>query len=244
MAFGIPGSESSGGADAEFLGRIQFDARSGFWKTVNRVNVGGRFENQETEPFKAQTLLMDFGSLHAGYAKIASPPVFLLVPMGQPFPPRPVEMVKDDNGKDKPAFSPAFRIKVMSAKTFGDGEPRFFGSSAKTVMGGVEECWAAFCAAPEAAAGQVPVVNITTRVVEVQTPRGSSKFYAPVFSIAQWVDRPAALGERMVPPPAASAAVAAPAPAAAKAAPAAPANHVPPPQPVAAPQASAEALPF
>ena len=164
--------------------------------------------------------------------------------MGQPFPPRPVEMVKDDNGKDKPAFSPAFRIKVMSAKTFGDGEPRFFGSSAKTVMGGVEECWAAFCAAPEAAAGQVPVVNITTRVVEVQTPRGSSKFYAPVFSIAQWVDRPAALGERMVPPPAASAAVAAPAPAAAKAAPAAPANHVPPPQPVAAPQASAEALPF
>ena len=236
MAFGIPGSESSGGADAEFLGRIQFDARSGFWKTVNRVNVGGRFENQETEPFKAQSLLMDFGSLHAGYAKIASPPVFLLVPMGQPFPPRPVEMVKDDNGKDKPAFSPAFRIKVMSAKTFGDGEPRFFGSSAKTVMGGVEECWAAFCAAPEAAAGQVPVVNITTRVVEVQTPRGSSKFYAPVFSIAQWVDRPAALGDRAVPPPAAGGQ-----PAAAPAASAPPPNHVPPPTPKAQPAAD---LPF
>lgn len=237
MAFGIPGSESGASADTEFLGRIQFDARSGFWKTVNRVNVGGRFENQETEPFKAQSLLMDFGSLHVGYSKIASPPVFMLVPMGQPFPPRPIETVKDDNGKDKPAFSPSFRIKVMSAKTFGDGEPRFFGSSAKTVMGGVEECWTAFCAAPEAAAGQVPVVNITTRVVEVQTPRGSSKFYAPVFTIAQWVDRPAALGDRAVPPPSGSSqpVAAAPAPSAP------PPNHVPPPAPKA--QAAAD-LPF
>ena len=243
MAFGIPGSESGGSADTEFLGRIQFDARSGFWKTVNRVNVGGRFENQETEPFKAQTLLMDFGSLHVGYSKIASPPVFMLVPMGQPFPPRPIEMVKDDNGKEKPAFSPSFRIKVMSAKTFGDSEARFFGSSAKTVMTAVEECWKAFCAAPEAAAGQVPVVNITTRVVEVQTPRGSSKFYAPVFTIAQWVDRPAALGDRSVPPPAAGGqpAVAAAPVAAAPAAAAPPPNHVPPP---AAKPVAVEALPF
>jgi hypothetical protein len=82
------------------------------------------------------------------------------------------------------------------------------------------------------------VVNITTRVVEVQTPRGSSKFYAPVFTIAQWVDRPAALGDRAVPPPAAGSQ---PAVAAAPAPSAPPPNHVPPPAPKA--QAAAD-LPF
>ena len=34
----------------------------------------------------------DFGSFEVGYIKLASPPAFLLVPMGQAIPPQPQEM--------------------------------------------------------------------------------------------------------------------------------------------------------
>jgi hypothetical protein len=185
---------------------------------------------------------MDFGSLEVGYMKISSPPAFLLVPMGQPIPPQPQEMTAPDaQGKTKKAFAPGFRIKVMSQKTFGDGDAYYFSANSKTVMGPVDALWHQFCASPEAAAGKVPVVNVTgSEKVQIKTPQGTSTFFAPIFAIAQWVDRPAVLGDRTVPPPALRAdqpVVAAPAPSAP------PANHVPPP--AAAPQAaSAEALPF
>lgn len=239
--FGIPGTDT-GGSSGEFLGRINVDARTGFWTITKRIQKDGMWTNDTSQPFQAPTLLMDFGSLEVGYMKISSPPAFMLVPMGQPIPPQPMEMTEARPGeKPRRAFQPGFRIKVMSQKTFGDGDAYYFSANSKTVMQPVNALWEQFRASPEAASGKVPVVNVTgAEKVQIKTPQGTSTFYAPIFSIAQWVDRPAALGERTVPPPAASAAVAAPAPQAT-----APANHVPPPQPVAAPQAaSAEALPF
>lgn len=240
--FGIPGTDT-GGSSGEFLGRINVDARTGMWTITRRVqDKDGMWTNDTSRPFSNPTMLMDFGALEVGYMKISSPPAFMLVPMGQPIPPQPLEMVEGRPGeKPRRAFQPGFRLKVMSQKTFGDGAAYYFSANSKTVMQTVNALWERFCASPEAAAGKVPVVNVTDpEKVQIKTPQGSSTFYAPVFSIAQWVDRPAALGERTVPPPAARAAAAALAPQAT-----APANHVPPPQPVAAPQAaSAEALPF
>jgi hypothetical protein len=83
MAFGLAGSESSG--SGEFLGRIQFDARTGFFKHVDRTqDSSGAWVNIESESYQNPTLLVDFGSLEIGYAKISSPPSFLFVPFGQP----------------------------------------------------------------------------------------------------------------------------------------------------------------
>jgi hypothetical protein len=243
MAFGIPGTDT--GSGGEFLGRINVDARTGFWTITRRIQRDGMWTNDTSQPFQTPTMLMDFGSLEVGYMKISSPPAFMLVPMGQPIPPQPQEMQEGRPGeKPRRAFQPGFRIKVMSQKTFGDGEAYYFSANSKTVMGPVDALWTQFCASPEAAAGKVPVVNVTgAEKVQIKTPQGNSTFYAPIFAIAQWVDRPASLGDRTVPPPAARAAGAAPAPQpAAPAAPAAPANHVPPPP---MPQvASAEPLPF
>jgi hypothetical protein len=197
MAFGLAGSESSG--SGEFLGRIQFDARTGFFKHVDRTqDSSGAWVNIESDSYQNPTLLVDFGSLEIGYAKISSPPSFLFVPFGQPAPQRPVEL----SPEGKPAFNPAARVKVMSQKTFGDMEARYFMIANKTGLPAIEEAWLNFASRAEAAAGQVPVMNITTRTVEVKTPQGMSKFKVPVFAIAQWVDRPDALGARIVPPPA------------------------------------------
>jgi hypothetical protein len=236
MAFGLAGSEST--SSGEFLGRIQFDARTGFFKHVDRYQEpDGAWNNRESDPYQNPTLLMDFGSLEVGYAKISSPPSFLFVPFGKPAPQRPVEL----SVEGKPAFNPAARLKVMSQKTFGDMEPRYFMIANKTGLPAIEEAWIAFAASPEAAAGQVPVMNITTRTVEVKTPQGMNKFKVPVFAIVQWVDRLPALGDRLVPPPAPQA-TRAPQPAHAPAAPVQVVNQMPPP--VAAQAEPASFAPF
>lgn len=242
MAFGIPGTDTGSGGSGEFLGRINCDARTGFWTITRRVQTDGMWSNDTTPPFQNPTFLMDFGSLEVGYMKISSPPAFLLVPMGQPIPPQPQEMTEARPGeKPRRAFSPGFRLKVMSQKTFGDSEPYYFSANSKTVMGPVDALWNLFCASPEAWDGKVPVVAVTgSEKVTVKTPQGSNTFYAPIFNISAWVDRPASLGERTVPAPAPRAA------SATQAAPPAPSNHVPPPAPAAATQQepAKEALPF
>lgn len=237
MAFGIAGSDNSGGGSNEFLGRLQFDARSGLWKHVTRMEEGGRYFNSESEDYMNPSFLMDFGALEVGYAKISSPPSFLMVPYGAPIPQCPEEL----NPEGKKAFNPAARIKVMSPRTFGDDAPRYFLLSSKTGLPAMEEAWNAFAASPEAATGMIPVAQTSTRTVEVKTPQGLSKFKVPVFTFVQWVERPASLGERVVPAPAAQVGRSVPAPAPVPvAAPvtvstpvAAPANHVPAPAPVA-----------
>jgi len=226
MAFGIPGTESTS-SNNEFLGRLQFDARSGLWKHVTRAEEGGRYFNMESEDYMNPSFLMDFGSLEVGYAKISSPPSFLMVPFGSAMPQCPQELTPEG----KKAFNPAARIKVMSPKTFGDDAARYFLLSSKTGLPAMEEAWNAFAASPEAATGMIPVAQTSTRTVEVKTPQGLSKFKVPVFTFTNWIERPASLGERVVPVPAASSRpVAAPAPVVAAPA---PTNHVPAPAPVA-----------
>lgn len=227
MAFGIPGSDSGSGG-GEFLGRLQFDGRSGLWKFFTRVMENGSWKNVESEDLMNPSFLMDFGSLEVGYAKISSPPSFLMVPFGQSVPQRPQEMTTDDRGKQKNAFSPAARLKVMSQKTFGDMEPRYFMLSSKTGLPAIEEAWQMFTGSPEAADGSIPVATTTTRTVEVKTPQGTSKFKVPVFTFVQWVARPAELGDRLVPAPAYSAQQQQPKPTPQPQA-APPPNHVPPP---------------
>lgn len=231
--FGIPGA--SGGTDSgPFLGRIQYDARSGFFTNVDRVqDASGNWVNNTSEPYRGPQFAVDFGSIEAGFVKMGSPPVFLLVPfLGEGrtvFPPQPEEMAPSKPGeRPRKAFMPGFRVKVMSQKTFGDQEPRYFSSTAKSVMGSVWELYGAWAAAPEAATGQIPVVvHDGTRTIETSGKHGTTKNFAPVFRITSWIDRPAGFGDRTVPPP--SGAVAAPAPAAPP-----PMTHMPPPAPAMA----------
>lgn len=208
MAFGIPGSEPTGGG--QFLGRIQYDTRVGFWQIVKRVqDGGGNWIDDKSEQFKNPTMLFDLPSLEVGYIKFASPPAFLVVPYGQPIPPQPQEMQADATGKQRKSFLPGFRLKVMSSKTFGDAEAYYFCHNAKTVMEPMDDLYQLYQQAPEAAAGQAPLVAVTgTRIVEIKNTQGTNRYHAPVFQIVGWVDRPDILGPRTVPAPAARAPVA------------------------------------
>jgi hypothetical protein len=204
MAFGIPGSESTGGG--EFLGRIQYDTRVGFWQTVKRVQGDGGWVDDKGEQFKNPTMLFDMGTLEVGYIKFSSPPAFLVVPYGQPIPPQPQEMSTDAAGKTRKAFLPGFRVKVASAKVFGDGAAYYFAHNAKTVMEPMDELYQIYEQAPEAAQGKVPLVAVTgTRLVEIKSPQGTNRYHAPIFAIQAWYDRLEVFGPRTVPPPAARA---------------------------------------
>lgn len=243
---GIPGSEGGAAGGGEFLGRLQYDARVGFWKVVRRVQgPDGRWTSDAGDFFPPPlSFLMDIGSLEVGYIKLDSAPAFVLAPYGGNIPPQPQELKTDENGKSRKAFQPGFRIKVQSPKTFGDADAYYFSANSRTVLGPMDELITQALATPEAAQGLVPVVQVTGKK-EVQA--GQSKFYAPVWQIVSWQPRPAVFGERIVPPPSGSItpapapAQAAPAPTPASAAP--PPNHVPPPAAVAAaamaPQAAA-----
>ena len=204
MPFGIPGSDTST-SGGEFLGRINCDVRTGFWTITRRVQgADGLWRNETSAPIQNVTFLIDFGTLEVGYMKISNPPAFLLVPYGQPIPPQPQEMIEGRPGeRPRRAFSPGFRVKVLSKATFGDQSPYYFSGNSKTLMNAVEALHQEFLVSPEAAAGKVPVVKTdgTNRVI-TKTPQGTNTFYAPRFVITQWVDRPAVLGERTVPPPA------------------------------------------
>lgn len=200
MAFGIPGSESQSG---EFLGRIQYDTRVGFWQVIKRVQeAGGGWIDDKSEQFKNPTMLLDMGSLEVGYIKFASPPAFMTVPYGHPIPPQPQDMMADANGKQRKSFLPGFRLKVASSKVFGDSNAYYFAHNAKTVMEPMDELYQLYEQAPEAAAGKVPLVAVTgTRVVEIRSPQGTNRYHAPIFSIQGWYDRLEVFGPRTVPEP-------------------------------------------
>lgn len=248
MAFGIP--NSGGGSDSgPFLSRIQYDARSGFFTNVDRVMEDGGWENKLSEPYRNPVFAFDFGSFEVGYIKLSSPPAFMLVPYGQVIPPQPDELQTEVRPGEKPkrAFAPGFRAKVMSTKTFGDAEPRYFAGTSKSLMGAVEELFNLFMAAPESRDGRIPVVEHTaTKTMETKGPKGTTKNYAPVFAIKQWIERPGGFGERTVPPPV-GAAPAAPPPAPRAPAPVAPAPTFVPArvlEPVGGGKAMEDDIPF
>lgn len=203
MAFGIP---NSGGSDSgPFLSRIQYDARSGFFTNVDRVqDAGGSWVSQSSDPYRGPVFAVDFGSFEVGYIRLGGTPSFLLVPFGQAIPQQPEEMTTPTKVGEtaKRAFSPGFRVKVMSPKTFGDAEPRYFAGTSKSLMGAMEELFNAFNAAPEARTGKIPVVkHASTKTLENTSKHGTTKNFAPVFTVESWIDRPAGFGDRTVPPP-------------------------------------------
>lgn len=234
MAFGIPGTANSteDTGNGDFLPLVKFDARTGFWVHTTRFqNADGKWETNTSDFYRDPSFLMDFASLEVGYAKIDTPPVFVMVGYGKPLPPRPEEKKRNDAGKEVYSFAPAARLRVMGS-AFGDNLVRQFTIATKTGLPHLEEAFMAYLHAPEAAAGQVPVVKASTKKIEVDTPKGKNTYYAPTFTFVSWLDRPEVLGTRLV-------TVGSAAPAPASEAPK-PNGHVPPP--AAAP--AKEPLPF
>lgn len=215
MALGLPGS-----SNGDMLAICTWDARAGRMFKVERTQGPMGWQSDKIDVTNEQpTFMLDVGSLTVGWiAFLPTGPNFEMVPLGTPLPAKP--------SADHKA---GFRVKLLSPKHFGG--LREFSSSAKSVLSALDALHSAYEAAPEAAAGQMPIVQLkgSTSIV-TKGPSGNVTSYSPSFAIVAWQDRPAdVLGARTVPAPGASQ-TGAPAPVHTAPAPSAPPpNHVPPP---------------
>ena len=232
--FGVPGTNKQ--SSQEFLGRLQFDARVGFWCVVDREQqADGGWADRRSEDVRKLAFAVDFGSLEIGWLKLSSPPSFLLSPYGQICPQQPQEM--GDNNKR--AFSFGFRVKTLAPTLFGDDRPRYFSGTSRSLLDPFNNLHQGYLSAPEAKDGLIPIVKVAgTTVTEAKTPQGTSRFHSPIFEISRWVKRSEELGEATAssgvmqqnPTAAAPETVAK-----ARTASATPPNHVQPPAPKTAP---------
>ncbi len=185
-----------GAASGEILARIQYDAKGGRWHRVDRTqNASGEWVSDMVDMEKGDVFVADLPNIEVGWIAFpSSGPSFVMVPNGTPLPAAP-----------SPEHKAGFRMKVLLPR---EEEPRTFASTAKSVLAVIDELHTK----AEAHAPQVPVLKIIgTRVVEVKTPKGTTRNYAPLLDIVKFVDRPAALGgsapapvAQAAPPPASS----------------------------------------
>jgi hypothetical protein len=198
MAF-MQAPVSTGGGDmADRLPILSYNAKAGRLFVLDRTQApDGIWETNKTDVTMTQpTFAVDFLSLEVGHMHFAAgqAPIFVMVPMGQPMPPKPASPGNDDKGKAL-QFRQGFRLKVIGREI---GGARELAGNAGTFIEGMNDLHTEYEASPEAAKGKLPLVKMTN-VVGVKA--GQSENYKPVFKITGWVDRPAVLGTATVSPP-------------------------------------------
>ena len=143
---------------------------------------------------------LDLGTLEAGFvAFTAQGPIRHMVPYspGVALPPQP----QDKDGEGKLMFRPGFWVKIAGNAIDGVRE---WCSNAAVLLNALDDLYQQVSTTPEAAAGQIPLISISgTVAVKSGSGARSSTNYA-VFRLEGWTTRPGLLGERTVPPPAAS----------------------------------------
>jgi hypothetical protein len=169
MSLGLKAYHSAG----VFSPRHEFNAKSGRWTKVDRTADGAdiiKVDVTMTQPVFA----WDIASIEVGWINFQAglAPSFSMVAYGQEMPARP-----DRNHKA------GFRSKIWDGQATTSRE---FASTAGVTVAAIEALWDEITAAPEAAAGQVPVL----RAVDVTTiPSAKGVNFAPVFALLQWIDR-------------------------------------------------------
>ena len=223
MAFGMRTTTG------DFLPICKFDARAGkFFKVDKRMDGGS--DAIELPP--GTKFALDFGSFEAGYVMFGPQgPVRHMKPYidGQPMPQQP----QDKDAEGKLSFRPGFYAKIAGNAIDGVRE---WCSNAQVLLNALDDLYQTFIHAPEAAAGQIPIICIASTVaVKSGTGARSSTNYAPIFRIEGWTPRPDVFGQRSVPPPVAHAVNGASVPVSTTVAVSTPAQapSVPPPTPAA-----------
>jgi len=206
---------NTGTSGGDFLPIVTFDARAGRMFRVDRMQqsdgswVSNKIDITNVQP----TFLVDFPTLETGWAAfLPTGPNFVMAPLGQPLPAKPSLDHKQ-----------AFKVRLFSPKHL-EGL-REFGSSSKAVIGALDRLHSDYEVAPEASAGQLPVVKFAgSTPITTKGPQGTTTNYSPVFEVVSWAARPADWPAATVAAPTAGARTSA----------APVTNHVPPPAPKAA----------
>jgi len=183
MGLGINTEPSTGG---KFLPVVKFDAKAGDMIVVNREPAGdGTWDKAEVEVALPTKVVMDLANIEIGWITFTPSYSAHLVKVGERMPMKPSDEHKQ-----------AIRVKVL----FKDHGLREFTPTSKTVLRAVDTLHDQFTEQAAANPGKMPVVNIEgTETVKIQTPQGELRFKVPKWSIAGWVDPPAAFSEGNAP---------------------------------------------
>jgi len=187
MSLGLKAYHVAGG---NFAPRVEYNAKAGRMHIVNRKEgVDGAFATDKIDvTMSAPQFALDIGSIEIGW--IAFPPGAApdatLVPYGQDMPARPSSRHKA-----------GFQVKVWNGS---EPDAREFKSTAGVVVDAIEYLWDEIAATPQAARGDLPIVQFTG-ATPVVAKRGTN--YAPEFRLTgQWITRDdRVFGPRTVVPP-------------------------------------------
>ena len=222
MALGFTAPTNS----ADFLPRVQYDARSGRLHKIERSqDRDGNWESEAVEVKLPIMTLMDFENIEVGWIKFGGgAPDFKLVKIGENLPPKPTEL----DANNKPAYKQGFRIKLYSKKFLGG--LREFSHTASCVLAQIDALHTQYEAEKAANKGKVPLVSwLDTVAIKTGSGPKSSTNYAPVFKLESWQPKPAEFEVPEAPPAV---------PATTK--PVTSGGHVPPPAAKAAPAPTAD----
>ena len=169
----------------DFIPIIKYDARSGIFTRVDRVqSAGGQWQSEEAQ-LKDPEFLCDLAQVEIGWMRFVGVPDFVMVHRQQAVPTQP----SDDHRL-------GFRVLLMLAEAHAlDGEAgdlRHFSNSSKTVMGAFDKLDNDFQRSKESNDPDlVPRVKVTgVEALKIRTPQGQSNFQRPVFTIIGWDDYP------------------------------------------------------
>ena len=177
-----------GGGD--FAPRVEYNAKSGRFIVVNKSAApDGSFVTDKIDvTMTAPQFALDIGSIQIGWIHFppGAAPDATLVPYGEPMPARPSSRHKA-----------GFQVRVWNGS---EPEAREFKSTAGVVVDVIEALWDEIAATPEAARGEIPVVQFAG-ADPVIAKRGTN--YAPNFRLTGgWISRDERVfGPRTVPPP-------------------------------------------
>lgn len=173
-------TESSGGGD--FIPVVKFDSRSGRAFRVDRENDGSGWVTTQVDITKNFKCVMDLENLETGWVHFpaGSAPIFSMVPLGEPLPPKPTPDAK--NG-----------VRVMlklSSAVGGDKPIREIAGNAKAFLAGIESLYIAYKEQAPANPGKLPIV-VLEDTVPITSGSGDKKStnYSPVFKITGWAPR-------------------------------------------------------
>jgi len=169
-------------ASGDFTPIVKYDARSGRFFRMDRVDNGNGFVSDPVDITGSFKAIFDFENVEVGWIDFpaGSAPLFDLVPIGSPLPDRP--STRHKNG---------VRFMLKLAKDCGGAKPiREIAGTSKAFLSGVEALYNDYQATKGANAGKLPVIVLEkTTPIKSGSGEKQSTNYQPTFRISGWAAR-------------------------------------------------------
>jgi hypothetical protein len=178
--FGFSTDTSSSGGD--FMPVVKYDARAGRMFRTERTNDGSGWITDQVDITRSFKAVIDLQNLETGWLDFntGGAPVFAVVKIGEPLPPKPTPNAK--NG---------VRVIVkLSSECGGEKRIREMASSAKAFLAGLEELYVEYQKQAPLNPDKLPIITLEdTKPIKSGSGEKQSTNYQPIFKITGWAPR-------------------------------------------------------